>query len=95
MAVIVKIISTYLKSHMYIFINFFPNVFTKYEKNPSKTVGVVDSSTQNPNAHLQYVHDTSAKFQKHPSKTVTGADYTNSIPYSVKKLPKMTKFERL
>ena len=34
------------------------------------------------------MHNTSAKFEKHSLKTVRGADYTNSIPYSAKKLQK-------
>ena len=38
------------------------------------------TSTKNPYAHLQYVHNRYARFQKDPLKTVRGVDYTISIP---------------
>ena len=41
MAVIVKIVFIYIKKP-YTYLPHVPNMFTKYEKNPSKTVGVVD-----------------------------------------------------
>ena len=59
------------------------------------SVKIHSSSLQHPYAHLQYVHNMSSKFEKHSMKTVRGVDYTNSISYSAKKLPKMTKFKRL
>ena len=47
------------------------------------SVEINSSSTKNPHAHLQYVHNRYARFQKDPLKTVGGVDYTNSIPASV------------
>ena len=44
------------------------------------SVKIISSSTKNPHAHLQYVHNRYARFQKDPLKTVGGVDYTNSIP---------------
>ena len=44
------------------------------------SVKINSSSTKNPHAHLQYVHNRYARFQKDPLKTVGGVDYTNSIP---------------
>ena len=42
------------------------------------SVKINSSSTKNPHAHLQYVHNRYAWFQKDPLKTVGGVDYTNS-----------------
>ena len=47
------------------------------------SVKINSSSTKNPLAYLQYVHNRYARFQKDPLQTVGGADYTNSIPLSV------------
>ena len=47
------------------------------------SVKINSSSTKNPHAHLQYVHNKYARFQKDPMKPVGGVDYTNSIPLSV------------
>ena len=44
------------------------------------SVKIISSSTKNPHAHFQHVHNRYAKFQKDPLKTVGGVDYTNSIP---------------
>ena len=52
------------------------------------SVKINSSSIENPHAHLQYVNKMSAKLKKHDLKTVGGADYTNSIPDSARKLPK-------
>ena len=52
------------------------------------------SLIQNPYAHFQYIRNMSAKSEKHLLKTVRRANNTNSIPYSAKKLPKMTKFRK-
>ena len=41
MAVNVKINFIYIKKP-YAYLHFAPNTFTKYQKNPSKTVGVAD-----------------------------------------------------
>ena len=49
----------------------------------------------NPHAHLQYIRNKYAWFQNDPLKTVRRVDYTNSIPFNAKKLPKMTKFNML
>ena len=49
------------------------------------SVKINSSSTKNPHAYLQYVHNRYAKFQKDPLKTVGGVDYTNSIPYNAKR----------
>ena len=46
----------------------------------SNSVKIYSSSTTNPHAHLQYVHNRYARFQKDPFKTVGGVYYTNSIP---------------
>ena len=42
------------------------------------SVKINSSSTKNPHAHLQYVHNRYAWFQQDPFKTVGGVDYTNS-----------------
>ena len=44
------------------------------------SVEINSSSTKNPHAHLQYVHNRYARFKKDPLKTLGGVDYTNSIP---------------
>ena len=50
---------------------------------------------KNPLAHLQYIRKKYAWFQDDPLKTIRRVDYTNSIPYNAKNLPKMTKFNML
>ena len=47
------------------------------------SVIINSSSTKNPHAHLQYVHNRYARFQRDPLKTMGKVDHTNSIPYSV------------
>ena len=46
------------------------------------SVKINSSSTKNPHARLQYVHNRYARFQKDPLKTVGEVDYTN---YTVKR----------
>ena len=40
------------------------------------SVKIKSSSTKNPQAHFQYVHNRYARFQKDPLKTVGEVDYT-------------------
>ena len=47
---------------------------------PRYSVKIDSSSTRNPHAHFQYVHNGYERFQKDPLITVGGVDYTNSIP---------------
>ena len=44
------------------------------------SVKIYFSSTKNPHAHFQYIHNRYARFQKDPLKIVGGVDYTTSIP---------------
>ena len=46
------------------------------------------SSIQNPHAQFQCINNMSAKSEKHSLKTIRWVDYTKSIPYGAKTLPK-------